>query len=127
MARRRKSLGSGPKHRWRDYRTAAGRSPVGEFIRALENAGDRSEIYAAMSDVRRNGLAVAEHLEGEIHEVKADGERQSYRVLFAAEGEHDQVLLALSAFSKKTQKTPRREIELAKRRLRDWRLRGRRG
>ena len=78
-----------------------------------------------MSDVRRNGLAVAEHLEDDIHEVKAEGERQTFRILFAPEGEHDQVLLSLVGFSKKTQKTPRKEIELAKRRLRDWRLRGR--
>jgi phage-related protein len=35
-----------------------------------------------------------------------------------------QVLLALDGFNKKTQKTPRATIELAKRRLADWRRRG---
>jgi phage-related protein len=125
MPRRRKKPRPEPKRRWREYRTAAGRSPVAEFINRLDSADDRAEIYAAMADVRREGLAVAERLVDEIHEVKAEGERQSFRLLFATEGEHDQVLLALVAFSKKTQKTPRREIELAQRRLRDWRLRGR--
>lgn len=79
-----------------------------------------------MADVRREGLSAADHLEDEIHEVKAEGLRQTFRVLFAPEGEHDQVLLSLVGFSKKTQKTPRREIDLAKRRLRDWRSRSRR-
>jgi phage-related protein len=117
---------SAPKRRWRDYRTPSGRSPVGEFIAGLDSPNDRVEIYAAMSDIRRHGLAVADHLEEEIYEVKAEGERQSFRILFATEGEHDQVLLALVGFSKKTQKTPRGQIDLAKRRLRDWRSRGRR-
>jgi phage-related protein len=79
-----------------------------------------------MGDIKRHGLAVADHLEEEIYEVKAEGERQSFRILFATEGEHDQVLLALVGFSKKTQKTPRAQIDLAKRRLRDWRSRGQR-
>jgi phage-related protein len=126
VPRRRKHSRPAPKRRWRDYRTASGRSPVVEFIKGLASPDDRAEIYAAMGDVRRNGLAVTDHLEDEIYEAKAEGERQSFRILFAPEGEHDQVLLALAAFSKKTQKTPRREIELAKRRLRDWRVRGRR-
>jgi phage-related protein len=34
------------------------------------------------------------------------------------------VLLSLSAFAKKTQKTPLRELERAETRLRDWRDRG---
>jgi phage-related protein len=34
------------------------------------------------------------------------------------------VLLALSAFAKKTQKTPVRELAVAETRLRDWRERG---
>ncbi len=78
-------------------------------------------ILAAMSDVQKNGLAVAEHLEDEIHEVKADGFRQTFRVLFAAEGKHDQMLLSLEGFSKKTQKTPQAKIRFAKRRLHEWR------
>ena len=50
---------------------------------------------------------------------------QAFRVLFSPEGRAQQVLLALGAFTKKTQKTPARTIELAERRLSDWRSRGR--
>jgi hypothetical protein len=48
--------------------------------------GDRDEILAAMKDVQANGLEVARHLQGEVHEVRADGRQATYRVLFATEG-----------------------------------------
>jgi phage-related protein len=78
-----------------------------------------------MNDVRETGLAAARHLRGQIYEVRADGDRQTFRVLFAPEGQRSQVLLALEEFSKKTQKTPPGKIDLAERRLADWRRRGR--
>lgn len=80
-----------------------------------------------MKDVQVNGRTVARHLRGDIYEVRADGERVAYRMLFAEEGTRGRVLLALSAFRKKSQKTPRAEIELAEHRLADWRRRGRGG
>ena len=42
-------------------------------------------------------------------------------MLFATEGAKSQVLLSVSAFNKKTQKTPPGEIATAERRLADWR------
>jgi hypothetical protein len=68
-----------------------------------------------------SGLTVARHLRGEIYEVRASGART---VLFASDGAKSQVLLAISAFTKKTQRTPPAEIRLAERRLADWRRRG---
>lgn len=111
------------KRRWRDYRTAAGRRPVKEFIDALSDI-DAAAVVAAMRDVREAGLAAARHLRGDIYEVRADGDRQAYRILFAPEGRRSQVLLALEGFSKKTQKTPPANIRLAERRLTEWRRRG---
>jgi phage-related protein len=61
--------------------------------------------------------------EGDIYEVRAEGERAAYRVLFAPEGRSGQVLLALEGFSKKAQRTPAHLIGLAERRLVDWRRR----
>lgn len=77
-----------------------------------------------MEEVADIGLRAARHLRGDIYEVRADTETQTFRVLFSAEGRYGQVFLSLVAFSKKTQKTPAREIELAEKRLRDWRTRG---
>lgn len=110
------------KRRWRDYRTAAGRRPIKEFIDGLSDI-DAASVVAAMKDVREAGLAAARHLRGEIYEVRADGDRQTFRILFAPEGRRGQVLLALEGFSKKTQKTPSEKIQLAERRLADWRRR----
>ena len=116
-------MSTDPKRRWRDYRTAAGRRPVKEFIDGLSDT-DAAAVVAAMRDVRDTGLAAARHLRGDIHEVRADGDRQTYRILFASEGRRSRVLLALEGFSKKTQKTPPERIRLAERRLADWRRRG---
>lgn len=112
------------RRRWRDYRTATGRRPVKEFITALSD-DDQTEIAAAMKDVTDHGLSMARHLRGEIYEVRASGVQQEFRVLFAVQGARSQILLSLEAFSKKTRKSPPPKIQLAERRLRDWRKRGR--
>lgn len=82
-------------------------------------------MVAAMKDVQVYGNEVAHHLDGDIYEVRAAGHKQSFRVLYATEGKEDQVLLALEAISKKTKRTPLQTIQLANRRLADWRSRGR--
>ena len=69
-------------------------------------------------------IARATHLRGDIYEVRAFGASEGFRILLAKEGRQGQVLLALTAFSKKTQKAPKLEIESAEKRLRDWRARG---
>lgn len=115
---------SAHKRRWRHYETASGRRPVLEFIRKLSDA-DKADLLAAMKEVRRDGARAARHLRGDLYEVRADGERVIYRVLFATEGERGQVLLSLAAFNKKTRRTPPEQIRLAESRLRDWRSRSR--
>lgn len=112
------------RRRWRDYRTPSGRRPVADFVDRLSDA-DAATVVAAMKEVAFEGLDAARHLRGEICEVRADGDRVTYRILFASEGKRGQVLLALEAFSKKSQRTPPQAISLAERRLRDWRSRGR--
>lgn len=114
------------RRRWRFYATPAGRSPVRDFLDALTDE-DAAEVVAAMKEVAQLGEAAARHLRGEIYEARASGATQAFRVLFAAEGARGQVLLALEAFSKKTQKTPPAMIDLAEQRLRSWRARGRSG
>lgn len=110
------------KRRWRDYRTASGRRPIKEFLNTLSDE-DLAIVSSAMKDVEREGLVVARHLRGEIYEVRANGEHENFRILFATEGRYSQVLLSLEAFSKKTQQTPPDKIRLAERRLAEWRQR----
>lgn len=111
------------RRRWRAYKTAAGRCPVEEFIHALSD-DDAAAVLEGMQEVREQGLRAARHLDGDIWEVRVDGDRVIYRVLFAEEGKRGRVLLSLEAFKKKTQRTPPAGITLAKRRLADWRRRG---
>lgn len=59
-----------------------------------------------MREVALHGLRAARHLVGDIYEVRADGEDEAFRILFAPEGRRSQVFLALEGFSKKAQKTP---------------------
>ena len=111
------------QRRWRDYRTATDRRPVKEYIDTLDLA-DRAAIVAAMNEVERDGLVAARHLRDDIYEVRATGRDKIFRILFATEGERQQVLLAMEGFTKKTQATPLRFIKTAEDRLREWRWRG---
>lgn len=113
------------RRRWRDYKTATGGRPVRDFLDSLTD-DELAEVVAAMREVTAAGLVAAKHLRGDIYEVRADGPSRTFRVLFCAEGKFSQVLLSLSAFIKKTQKTPPRELKLAEERLEDWRARRRR-
>jgi phage-related protein len=113
---------SGVARRWRHYETPSGRRPVKAFIDGLSDT-DKASVLAAMKEVRDHGLRAARHLLGDIYEVRADGDRVIYRVLFAAEGERGRILLALDAINKKTRRTPPATIDTARRRLADWRRR----
>lgn len=112
-----------PRRQWRDYRTRAGGRPVKAFLDDLTD-DEVAAVVAAMKEVAERGLVAAKHLRGDVYEVRADAATRSFRVLFATEGRYSQVLLSLSAFEKRTQKTPPRELDLAEDRLRDWRERG---
>lgn len=111
------------KH-WRDYRTPSGARPIKKFIDDLDDE-EVASIVAGMDEVADEGLEAARHLRGDLYEVRADASKRSFRVLFSAEGRYGQVLLALSVYEKRTQKIPPQELELAEKRLKDWRRRGR--
>jgi len=112
------------RKRWRFYETTTGAKPAQAFLDKL-TATEAAEVVAAMKEVAGGGLRLARHLRDDIWEVRVEAERKAFRVLFSPEGRSQQVLLALVAFTKKTQKTPARTIQLAERRLADWRRRGR--
>lgn len=108
------------KRRWRPYRTLGGNEPVRDFLRPLSDE-DVAVIVDAMKEVADVGLSAARHLREDLYEVRA----RNFRIPFAPEGQYGQVLLALEGFTKKTPKTPPHKIELALKRLADWRSRGR--
>jgi len=97
--------------------------PAKEFVDALTDE-EAAFVVAAMRDVARNGLAAARHLRGEIYEVRADAERQAFRLLFAQETKF--ISWRSRASRRRPPKTPPDEIALAESRLAEWRRRGRR-
>jgi phage-related protein len=96
--------------------------PVGPLDELTDE--EVASIVVGMREVAQCGLSASKHLRGDIYEVRADAATRSFRLLFSAEGRYSQVLLSLSAFGKRTQKTPPRELLLAENRLREWRQRG---
>ena len=95
-----------------------------DFLDDLTDA-QAAQVLTAMRVVAELGLVEARHLRGEIYEVRASVGGQAFRVLFANEGKRGQILLALGAVEKKSQRTPPRTIALAETRLADWRGRAR--
>jgi len=80
-----------------------------------------------MKEVRDSGRGHVDvnHLRGDVWQIEVDGQKVIYRLLFAEEGRFGQVLLALEIVNKKWQSAKSRHIQLAERRLADWRERGR--
>lgn len=105
------------KLRWRWYATRSGREPPHEAVRELSSDVKR-ELGKQMKLVSVFGKRAARHLRNDIWEVRAQWQGRAYRLLFAVEGD---MALALLFFEKKSQKTPKRYIDTAERRLVDHR------
>lgn len=94
----------------------------------------KPEIQSLPDDMRAHFLRIAQmledfgpqkvtkphvdHLEGKLWEIRMHGKDGiAHAIYFTA---HGQQLIVVRAFNKKTQKTPRREIEIAFTRMQGW-------
>jgi len=110
------------------YKDKNGKSPIADYIRELAGKNNKdsriklNKIYEYtkyLSEVgQRAKEPYAKHLEGEIWELRPVKDR----ILYAAWDNNSFILL--HHFRKDTRKTPRREIEQAKRNLSDYKERG---
>jgi len=101
------------------YRSASGDEPVREWLKALDKA-DRQVIGEDIAYVQYKwpiGKPRVDHLRGSIWEVRSKIGNRIARVLFAVEGAE---MILLHAFIKKTQQTNPNDIELASKRLKEW-------
>lgn len=107
------------------YKDQNGRSEVEEYIENLRMKQDNKDsrikfqkIAAYIKLLLKNGLRLAEpyikHIDNEIWELRPLRDR----ILFAYIGKNKFILL--SHFMKETAKTPRKEIEKAKRLLEEY-------
>lgn len=103
------------------YKEKDGSRPVADYILQLKSKGDKdsriklNKIQDYINALSEYGLQLREpyikHLDGEIWELRPLRDR----ILFVAW--HNGSFVLLHQFMKKTQKTPAREIEKAKREL----------
>ena len=101
------------------WKSAAGREPVRDWLNELPRK-DQRIIGRDIAKVQFGwpvGLPVCRSLGSGLWEVRSSlPSRREARVLF---GFHDGMLIALTAFIKKTQGTPPGEIALAQQRLKE--------
>ncbi|WP_347989935.1 type II toxin-antitoxin system RelE/ParE family toxin [Methylomonas sp. AM2-LC] len=98
------------------FATEAGSEPVREWLKGL-SAQDRKTIGEDIKTVQFGwplGMPLVDHLEGDIWEVRVKLDNRIARILFVID-KHTMILL--HGFVKKSQKTPKPEIDLAKQRL----------
>ncbi len=110
------------------YKDRSGKEPVKDYIEELSGKKDKNsrikltkimEYVKALSEYgMRVGEPYIKHIDGDIWELRPLRDR----ILFAAWNGKGFVLLHV--FMKRTQKTPRQEIERAKRHLVDHKERG---
>jgi phage-related protein len=101
----------------RFYRTGSGREPVREWLQGLD-AADRKVIGEDIKDVEFSwpiGMPRVRALSQGIWEVRSSlASGRIARVLFCVEPD---CMVLLHGFMKKTEKTPRQEIDLAIKRM----------
>ena len=99
------------------WRSATGREPVRDWLNDLPRE-DKRTIGRDIAKVQFGwpvGLPVCRSLSGGLWEVRSSlPSRREARVIF---GFHDEALVALNAFIKKTQKTPLGELAIARQRM----------
>jgi phage-related protein len=103
------------------YDRLDGSSPVAEFIEQ-QSSRNQAKIYAEFDDLVEFGLMLGggklKHLEGKLWELRFKGEALQFRFVYYAHTGRKFVIL--HGFCKKTQKVPKRELEVARHRLQDY-------
>jgi phage-related protein len=102
------------------YETGHGTRPVAQFLDSLDTK-TRARFRWSMEQLRlRNVLArepLVKHLEGPLWELREESQTNIYRIIYVFHT--GRRIVFLHGFQKKSQKTPRREIEIAAARYRD--------
>ena len=106
------------------YTTKDGTSEIQEYLQKLQKKSDKdsrvnlNKIIAYINILSKHGLNMGvpyiKHIDGDIWELRP----LRNRILFAYLNNNNFILLTI--FMKQTQKTPYREIERAKRYLKDF-------
>ncbi|RLA61575.1 MAG: type II toxin-antitoxin system RelE/ParE family toxin [Epsilonproteobacteria bacterium] len=102
------------------YTTPRKRSPVTDFI-DKQPKQDQAVILAVLQDIADEGYGAKgcqfKQLEGKLWEIKIKAPSGGYRLIYVTlTGD---LMLVLHSFKKKTQKTPKKELNIARKRLKE--------
>jgi len=98
------------------FQTEAGREPVRQWLKALPRA-QRKAIGEEIKTVQFGwplGMPVVRKMESDLWEVRVRLEDRIARIFFTLEQD---IMVLLHGFIKKRQKTPKKELDLARKRL----------
>lgn len=102
------------------YETASGRSSVEDFIESLQKA-DKARFAEVIVGIEQHGLAYSrvqfKPLRGKLWEIKFSAIGGGYRIAYVMVGNDE--MIWLHAFKKTTQKTPRQDLDLAEKRMKE--------
>ena len=100
----------------RFYRTASGASPVERYLFGLESR-ERALVFEAIDAVERYGLdsshVTMRQLDGRLWELKISAQRVLYVTV------NGPVVVLLHGYRKQGQKAPLRELEVARKRMKE--------
>ncbi|MDR0571930.1 MAG: type II toxin-antitoxin system RelE/ParE family toxin [Rickettsiales bacterium] len=102
------------------YKKDSGREPIKEDICKLEN-DDKAEIVACLKDIEDVGFnsnrVQFRKIDGKLWEIKIETKNCGYRIFYVViDGD---IILLLHFYKKQSQKAPRKEIEVAMKRMKD--------
>lgn len=101
------------------FRTGAGNEPVREWLKDLPKE-ERTLVGEDIKTVQFRwplGMPLVRHLAEKIYEVRTNLPARIARTLFFI---HEETIILLHGFVKKTRQTPGDDLALAKRRKRDY-------
>ena len=103
------------------YTSTNNRAPLIEFLDSLNNKNVKAKVFERLTFIRNNKSLLKEpfskHLEDGIFELRIKFSNLNIRILYFY---FENSLIITNAFLKKTNKTPRKEIDKAKRYRQDY-------
>lgn len=103
------------------YMEENGNFPVRNFLRSLDE-GTYARFARSFERLRERNIFAKEplvkHIQDKIWELRVESNKNTYRILYIFF--NGKRIILLHGFSKKTQKLPQKELDIAKKRLADF-------
>ncbi len=102
------------------FSSYSGRCYVEDFIDDLV-VGDKAAVIAVLKDVETYGLSAVgcqfRQIEGKLWEIKIEAPQGGYRIFYVMISSVE--MMCLHAYKKQGQKAPKKELEVARKRLKE--------